>query len=217
MGDRVGGQDSHDTVPKPLLGHARPAITRAGTGATDLAQDNTPASITTRVNSTRSNDDLPRNTGAPQCGCHNPVPGPPLPPCGHTDRPGWWPTGRPDPTGPTWGRRHGHRSPSTNPPDNSDRHSATVLVPQQPHRPPEGGKIGQLYHRPILHLRRCPAPPTHRSRDARLSMCSRSGNPSPGSSTPNTLTSGKPTISSHTRIGSVSTGVLQLVGVQPPD
>jgi hypothetical protein len=51
-----------------------------------------------------------------------------------------------------------------------------------------------------------PAHPEHNGRGSRVSMCTRSSPPGP-SSTPSTTTEGRPTSSSHTRVGSTSTGL----------
>jgi len=76
-------------------------------------------------------------------------------------------------------------------------------------RPNAGRSASTTSRSPSDHNR--PPQPPHAGLGARQRMCTPSGAPA-SSSTPSTSTSPSPTNSSHTRVGFVSTGILQVLG-----
>ena len=76
-------------------------------------------------------------------------------------------------------------------------------------RPNAGRSTNSTARSPLDH--NGPPQPPHGGLRARRRMCTRSGSPA-SSSTPSTSTSPSPTNSSQTRVGSHSTGILQIAG-----
>ena len=76
-------------------------------------------------------------------------------------------------------------------------------------RPNAARSTSTTWRSPLDH--NGPPQPSQPGLGARRRMCTRNGSPA-SSSTPSTSTSPSPTISSQTRVGSHSTGILQIVG-----
>ena len=100
------------------------------------------------------------------------------------------------------------------PPNRPTKHKSRPRLDIEAHtsrtvRPNAGRSTSATARSPLDH--NGPPQPPHGGLRARRRMCTRSGSPA-SSSTPSTSTSPSPTNSSQTRVGSHSTGILQIAG-----